>query len=310
MNTFIVYTEDDTVCSKLNINLWNSRKNEIQYLDFGFMIEKGITGQSINLIVPFKLNMESIKELNSLLLGDQKLCEAIFNTLLEYTKKSNHSAKIKNLETGKEFYLPKLSLKADISVDSFYDNFTQIKIKIPDFSEAHDGMAIYLRVRICRPLLNSFIADIVPLNRSFSSAFLANEIVDFRINDVRLATDEEVRILRKNKCDIEDVHFLYIIDADEQVMLTDEKCKPRFIEHNIWNTYVDKTELKEMTAYHMRCIQEKKSQIYVFMIKNQISRCSIKTIFKYILVVIGIAVFANLVTDVLLCLLKFLKGIG
>jgi hypothetical protein len=304
MNTFIVYTEHDAICSKLNINLWNSRKNKIQYLDFGFMIEKGVSGQSINLIAPFELKRDSVEDLNSLLIKEQKVCEGIFNTLLEYSEKKDHSTKVKNGETKKHFYLP--SLSSDILVSQFGENFTRIEIKIPDWSESYDDMDIYLRLRILNPLLSSFIVEMIPFDHSLSSAFLTNEIVDFRVNDIKLATDDEVKILRKNKCNIKDVHFLYIIDADEQVILTGRDYKSRFIEHNLWNKYVNKERLKkEMIAYHMKYIQSDESQIYIFMIKNQISRCSLRTIALYIFIVIIIAVFANFLTSIFSCFFGF-----
>jgi hypothetical protein len=281
------------------------------------MIEKGISGVLINLIVPFELKKESIIELNSLLLDNQQVCEGIFNTLLEYSEKKVHSAKIKNIETGQLFYLPKLS-SSDIAARQFEKKFTQIEIKIPEWPEdTHDNMDTYLRLRICDPVLSSFIVNIDPFDRSFSSAFQTNEIIDFRINDIKLSTDEEMKILRKNKCNIKEVHFLYIIDADEQIKLAGRECKSRFIEHNLWNKYTQKESLQyEMIAYHMKYNQPKNKnanvknlQIYVFMIKNIISRSSLKTIIIYIVIVVVLAVAANLLTNLFDCFSEFIKGV-
>lgn len=60
MNTFIIYSENELSCSKLNINIWNSRKNKIQYFDFGFMFKNVLSIQSIKLVVPIRIERKFV----------------------------------------------------------------------------------------------------------------------------------------------------------------------------------------------------------------------------------------------------------
>lgn len=305
MNTFVIYADKKLNCSQLHINLWATKGTKC--IDFGFMVDQGTEAKTLSIILPFQTDISKIEDLNSVMIDHPDVCNGVFHSALTYKGHEPNTLLIDNERENTTFYLPPI---INTEVSNFAEKCSEIRIPLPkcnasdEDKQTHNNISTYLRIRIKNPISAAFTDDLIPPDHSFSSAFIAYKIVDFRINDMRTANKEQKVKLQENECIINETHLLYIIDSKDQIIVSNNDGRIRLLEIDLWNKYLYPLKINnEALAYHYtiknfyieKSVKLSSFNSFEFMMKKQYSKFSIKTILQYCVIVIGLSVIANLI---------------
>ena len=311
METLKITTTSESENPKLEIhfNLWNSEKNKLLCLDIGIMANIGDKPYTIDLHIPGKYDTKKkttdfVEDLGQKLIEKEKIASNIFNCKLHFdsgeseglykrvTKENNEESFIlhqfevddKTVKISKEG----LKLSFDIENDT-------------EYKDVKDVGEIYYRVRIKNFCLDCFSIMSTLKSRIFNSQYDVTRILDFRINDTRLMGSKQAHEFIKKRVSFEKVHFLYICDIDVNLLSSDKSVHSRLFEKLNWNDYIN-IDKSELMAYHLSIKNsDEKKEIFSpsFLLKLQKSKTSILHIVVYALVVIILAIIANIVSGCL-----------
>ncbi len=298
MNTLTVTADKKNYIKQLHFNLWDSKKNNLHFLDIGILCKN--ENFNIEIKLPKTEGLPALIDLTSKF--KDNIPNAIFNSSVDIEEKNK--VKILKLENNARYCLSPIDTskcinkdKLDISVEKLLDSKTNAPI----------AEWRYYRFRITNFDLSKAIVEVDSKSKSFESSFTACKVVDFRINDSKLLPVLEAQKIASSADKFEKIHFLYITDINEDIQLADVNYTSRFLEREIWNDYLDLDEQKlDMIAYHLR---QKDTLSANFLIKCNYTKTSILHLIVYALIVIALALIANHLPTLLKEIFIFLKSI-
>lgn len=298
MNTLTVTADKKDCLKQLHLNLWDSKKNNLHFLDIGILCKNDKYNISIQL--PLANETPIVENLSQKIIGD--VPNAIFNEPVN-TEENN---KIKVLKLPNKRFV--LSPVDEISCVKHYGE-EGIHIGVEKVLNQQNALAAeyqYFRFRITNFDLSKVIIELDSKSKSFESSFTSYKIVDFRVNDAKLLPVIESQKLSSNTDKFEKIHFLYMTDIDTDIQLTGKDYSSRFLERRIWDDYLDfkKENKSDMLVYHLK---QGNSSSANFLIKCSYNKTSIVHLIVYAAVVIALAIVANKVPDFVSLIFTFIK---
>lgn len=289
MNTIVVSSSRPGLIHRLQFNLWDSRTNNLHFLDIGVLCEN--EEQTISIAIPGVEKLEVTDLIDRI---DPVVANAIFNCSVSITSNSDktksfttkESAKTTNEEAKEESVLSPID-----TVSSICGN--KIVISIPK----NNTTAIkkrYYRFRILNYEMSSCMVKKVLKSRLFESSFSSSSIIDFRINDIKLLKPGDASDLVSSKIEFGKIHFLYITDVDVDV--ASANCQARFLERGVWDKYLDLNCRKgEMIAYHVK--SKEKVSGDCFLLKTKFYKTSVIHLIIYAAIVVGLSLLGSLLAN-------------
>lgn len=280
MQSFALYykhskVEDIKKCpiTKVHFNLWTECdwKNDISYLDIGFLIHNPELVEELNFCIPFVVNKQDIFDLGHLLI-DTKLSSAIFNeSILKDDTKSKddvytflHSDTSKYdvyfLDADKHLKIQPIEEK-DKEKKNIIDQGSLLILNIENLrsniSHNIENNDFYIRFRIKNVNLKKLVHDYSPNRNGFQSIFNMTYTVDFRFNNKRSLPNtfltEDMKASKQMFVD--SLHFLLITKTHVNIF-TNTETSSRKLETNIWDDYVRDEKFSNPTsdliAYHYK----------------------------------------------------------
>lgn len=291
---------------ELHFNFWkipNGSKNHIEFLDMGVKISKTINIEALKLYFPCEVKRENFVDLVENFINRADLVSAIFNE--NYKVVSNPTSKlyeIKNKDDNHVFDIYKTS-SVDITSENNYDG-TIFNLKVPQ-----KDTPVYFRFRIKGSFIESLRSTHKPTNAILETAFSEIEMIDFRVNEIRdLNQDLLEKIRTENILKIKKQHFFFICSNEEEVIGHHQPfISCRNLENYRWNDYVGVANLtnKNYLAYHWKDTDKENSSI---LIKTKYEKSNWRTIVRYSILALIIAVFIELFSNWLYDIIKIKLG--
>lgn len=298
MNTIIIFSELRDSIKQLHFNLWDSKENNLHFLDIGILCSNS------DFKISIKVPCEDSLEIQDLIPKFEKeIPNAIFNESVTVEEKD----KIKILSfRGMKYILSPLKASSCLSEQGITAiNIENKRTEIPEVVQNKDKTETeckYYRFRIKNFDISKVRIGIDSKSKSFESSFSACKIIDFRLNDLKLLSISNAQELNANFSQTEKIHFLYMVDANESIESANNNFIARFMERRIWDDYLDLKKRKiDMIAYHLK---EENTFSANFLLKCNYNKTSKKHLAIYILIVIGIAIIANIASSWLVSFLK------
>ncbi|MFX4238775.1 hypothetical protein [Aliarcobacter butzleri] len=248
--------------TQIHFNLWKlpykKKKRDEDYkhfLDIGLLLKSNTdnTDLTIKIFIPFHIEKKDFFDLSSTI-KDKHLLNAIFNRPLSYKKsKLEGSYFIKDEKNNSQsFFMKTLD---NIIINKLKDQYSEIIINVDKrFLESRD---LYLRFRL--NLFKEKFSTYVQDNDYFlKTAYKKEELVEFRINELRNLSDEiqDIYTQNTNKIKITQLHYFLVRGNDANLVLSHKPFKRcRSVEHNIWQRYIndkncDLKDNKSILSYH------------------------------------------------------------
>ncbi|MDI9311568.1 MAG: hypothetical protein QM535_15250 [Limnohabitans sp.] len=298
---------------ELHFNFWkipNGSKVHHKFLDIGIKLEATQYIELLNIFLPVVIDNSDFEDIVSKFIDKPELVNAIFNE--NYKVLSDGTSKsyaIKNTKGEPVFTIYKTST-SDMGFRKFA-NGTIISIKILKQEEKS-----YYRFRLKGDFVQSLSTIYKPTNAILESAFSEIEMIDFRINEIRDLNQDLLETIRKEVLpEIVKQHFFFICSNEEEVIGNHQPFSScRNLENYRWDNYVDfpkekssklwkliKSKQNIYLAYHWK--EEKKESVSI-LIKTKYEKNNWRTIGKYLLYGIIIAVLIELFSNTLYDFLK------
>jgi hypothetical protein len=291
---------------ELHFNLWkipNGTKNAHKFLDIGLKLANTENLNCLKIYFPTIITSIDFEDIVRKFIDKPDLVSAIFNE--NYNVKLNPTSKfneVSDIDSNFIFNIYKSST-TDINFENNFEG-TIVTINLPK-----QDQRIYLRYRIKGKFINSLSTISKPTNAILESAFSEIEMIDFRVNEIRDLNLSLLEGINKKLLKIEKLHFFFICSNDEEVVGNHQPfLSCRNLENYRWNNYVDlpNTDKQIYLAYHWK---EKAKESVSILIKSKYERNNLKTIFKYAIFALVIAVvielFSNWLYDVLKGILTY-----
>lgn len=285
INTLTVTADKKNFIKQLHFNLWDSKINDLHFLDVGILCKN----EKFNIVIelPKTEFIPVLVDLSSKFI--ENIPNAIFNSSVDIEERNK--VKVLKLENNLRYVLSPID--TDKCVNKNKPN--EICISVEKLLDSKTNVPVaewrYYRFRITNFDLSKVIVEVDSKSKSFESSFSACKVIDFRVNDAKLLPVIAAQEIASSADKFEKIHFLYITDINEDIQLADVNYTSRFLEREIWNDYLDLNEQKlDMIAYHLR---QKDTLCANFLVKCNYSKTSVKHLIVYALIVIVLAVVAN-----------------
>ena len=286
---------------ELHFNLWkipNGSKNAHKFLDIGLKLGNTENLSCLKIYFPTIITSVDFEDIVGKFVDKPDLVSAIFNE--NYNVKLNPTSKFNEVSDVDDNFIFNI-YKSSTNDVHFENNFegTIVTINLPK-----QDQRIYLRYRIKGKFINSLSTISKPTNAIFESAFSEIEMVDFRVNEIRDLNLSLLENINKKLLKIEKLHFFFICSNDEEVVGNHQPfLSCRNLENYRWNNYVDlpNTDKQIYLAYHWK---EKEKESVSILIKSKYERNNLKTILKYAIFALIVAVVIELLSNWLYDVLK------
>lgn len=304
----------------MNFNLWTQCKVESSsFIDIGFLISNISVASKLFFYMPFvdaKINdlSNTIKESKSI--------SAIFNEKYSVVDSSdtNRFWPVLDVNNNAVFVIYSWEKQTDSAVNYRHENngtiveidTEKILRQINDISIQHVSKEkkYYFRFRVQIPepkQEGTIVRRYSPTNSFLQSTWATTYIVDFRFNDLRslpehvseMTTTQETEFVPITK-----LHFFLMTKAHVDVETGARDITLRELEENTWDEYIDrKFDTKDIVAYHCsekQAKDKKKPPInqWEFFAKLRVNNSTWKVLSLYLLVLAGITVFLNCISNV------------
>ena len=286
----------------LHFNFWkipNGTSKSHKFLDIGIKVSNTKNIESLKIYFPVKIEKKDFKDIVEKFIHKVDLVSAIFNENYKViSTASSKSYEIRNTKNEFVFNIYKTSIN-DLIFEQKHSG-TIININIPKEEKTN-----YFRFRIKGDFINSLCTISKPTNSILESAFSEIEMIDFRINEIRdLNHDllEEIKVERLLK--IQKQHFFFICSKDEELIGNHQPfLSCRNLENYKWDDYVGIKNINNQIylAYHWK---ETNIESVSTLIKTKYEKNNWKTIAKYAIFALIIAVTVELFSNWLYDLLK------
>lgn len=264
----LAFWTKEKINTDLHFNLWKlpKKKNYFQSQKFKYFLDMGIKinltdaiseGEYtiFNVFIPFKIKEDRFKDLSNILIKDENLLDAIFNKSLSCNSiESIPPYEVKDEDENLEFKILKL---AKIWTFNSLEEGTHIEFSLSN-SLLNEKKNLYIRFRVLLNEDNNFSEDIDEADSIIKSSYKSEELVEFRINELRNLPSQLQRNLRKEKNEIrlKQIHYFLVRSNDASLELSHEAYKRcRSVELDIWAEYIkdvgcNLTDSKRILSYH------------------------------------------------------------
>lgn len=310
MKTLKITTTSENDGQKLEIhfNLWNSERNKFLCLDIGIMATIEDEPYKINLNIPGKYATEKrpedlVEDLGHILIEKEKITSNIFNCKLHFDSGESDGLykRVTKEKENESFILHKFTVSEETVNYSEEKECMELYFNIEKEGDYKGIKKIYYRVRVNDFYLAAFSIISTLKNKIFNSQYDVTRILDFRINDTKLMELDEAHEFMKKRVSFEKVHFFYICDIDVNLLSSDKSVHSRLFEKSNWNDYININK-SELMAYHLSVKKANgNEEIFCpsFLLQLKKSKTSIWHILIYALVVIILAIIANVISKLL-----------
>lgn len=304
MESFAIWYDGEAGArAKLNINLWKNDKEEspFYYLDIGMLLYECRKVNFVELYIPQKIGNNDITDLGRLMISDDMLTRAIFNSkIIPKGSRPDHEKYEKSVTVVDD-----INGNTDILLISFFegssfeiktqDNFTLIQIHIKQLLDK-TSQNVYFRLRVNLYDSKDISFDELPKAWFLQSAFNRIETIEFRLNDHRLFNRYIVEQLEHKKLfQLEKAHFFIMRQVNDEVVDGYGLKDIRLLEQDIWKEYINGMNVNgKLIAYHYR--KENCSDDVLFFSRIKYQKVNRSRVIIYIGIVIALAVVANTVT--------------
>lgn len=251
--------------TQLHFNLWklpykNKKRDEDykHFLDIGLLLKAGDsyikdTDLTIRIFIPFHIEKKDFYDLSNII-KDKHLLNAIFNRPLSYKEsKEDGIYLINDEENGTQSFFMKIL--DNTIINKLKDNYSEIIINIDKKFIESKSLYIRFRLNLFQEKFSTYVQDNDYL---LKTAYKKEELVEFRINELRNLSDEIQDIYTKsaNKIKIIQLHYFLVRGNDANLVLSHKSFKRcRSVEHNIWQIYIDDNNCdlkdnKSILSYH------------------------------------------------------------
>lgn len=252
--------QDDTIKEakeiSVHINFWNI-KNKYSF-DFGFLLEDLSKVKKMSLYVPFKLKIDDIKDLGSVISKNNKLVNSIFNENFTVTAGEPKKLVVNGNGNKDEFVIYSLDIKDQVKVLEVNAPGSIVEINLNNIP-LNEKKRFYFRLRIETKNKIALVDDQIKGISVFSDQFTNTEIIDFRFNDIRSCSDEiREKYEKGQKFKYIAIHYLLMRDASDIIIYNGREISSRVLETDLWKNYIDEIS-HTMIAYHLK---KKAKKIY------------------------------------------------
>lgn len=293
-----------------HINLWDlgvNKSTEVKpFIDIGLSITAFRELDKIYFQIPFLVEREELIDLTDTF-SETMIANLVFNDDCRFQRDSNN---ICSLELSEDIGNFRLLYKLSEAVIEWDENFgTSI---IFDLETIRNDAAynaykdVYIRFRIqSNKIKEELFCKINRKNWFLESGFNETKIIDIKVNKKRNMSEENLKIMRRNNyrfVDFRKIHFLVMEPANNDVeVLGKDFIECRKLESEWGNYLKQESEIGDIIAYHWKA-KEKDGSIkeYANMVKVTSATTTWRIIIVYILVVILIEVFTNMIFTYLL----------
>lgn len=299
MNSIAIWTETNNYDEKnieleVHVNIWFTGPNITyikDYIELG--IKFPIKTKNIYIYLPYSLNKNDIEDKIFSIKDSLELASALFNSFVTSIEKRRNSQFTKiTLTNNIYFYLIELDKYQDIEILSPNNNYSIIKIKIPQNDEYKEEDKGYIRIRINKFDKSSGMFERVEKGK-LDSFFTEETILEFNINSPRKLPSNITNKIEKiifNK-----IHMFVLLENFTKIEFSNNNIHDsRILENNIWNKYLeipDNKIIKKVIAYHWKQIKSENEKHtikdYNFFIKISKNRDNILWAI-FIILILGI----------------------
>lgn len=289
---------------ELHFNFWkipNGTKKHQKFLDIGIKLDDTSNVDSLNMYFPNQINQSDFEDIVSKFIDKADLVSAIFNE--NYKVTADGTKKSYEITDTKNDFIFTVYKTSTNDIEFLNDRYggTIIKIKI-----LRQTKKSYYRFRLKGDFINSLSIISKPTNSILESAFSEIEMIDFRVNEIRdLNHDLIEKISDEVLLKIKKQHFFFICSNEEEVIGNHQPyISCRNLENYRWDNYVgltDKNKNNVYLAYHWK---ESDKESVSTLIKTKYEKNNWKTIFFYLLVVLGISLIGSVSYDLLKSLIN------
>jgi hypothetical protein len=288
----------------LHFNFWkipNGTNKSHKFLDIGIKISNTKNIESLKIYFPVKINETDFEDIVDKFIYKVDLVSAIFNENYKVVSTaSSKSFEIRDAKNDFVFNVYKTSV-SDLNFEQKYEG-TIVNISIPKEEKTN-----YFRFRIKGDFINSISTISSPTNSILESAFSEIEMIDFRVNEIRDLNHDLLEQINEEKIiKIQKQHFFFICSKDEELIGNHQPfLSCRNLENYKWDDYVGipNANKEVYLAYHWK---DKDVESVSTLIKTKYEKNNWKTILKYALFALMIAVLIELFSN---WLYDFMKGV-
>lgn len=272
-----------------------------RFFDIGLMLNKAEHIACIKIYVPFQLERKDVVDLVEKVKSEDIL-PTVFNANYQPFPKNPKYYEVKKND-NLMFCLYQLSGADNISIEQKYEG-TVISLVLQN-EEIKDN--VYVRIRIKGKTLSEMMYIYKPSNALFQSAFYQSEVIDFRMNEMRVLNSSLVEDMNKwNKIKFKKTHFFFICNLLEECTISHlSQLNCRRLESDRWKEYIHHKEdnigidiKAPILAYHWKKSDEEHED-YSVLLKTKYEHITKATISNYILILFLMSLAFNLVSSYL-----------
>ena len=292
---------DDT--STVYINDWLNPKGN-SYVDIAIRIRGVKSSKSLNVYIPFAVSHDEIEDV-SLLFNDTKILQATFSSacIVDY-KKNEHTSEIAyNGKTVDIVHMSTLDYQARFLADG-----TLIAFDLESLHKFLDNDEAYFIWRMPHKSLDEIFCPRVDMGNALARLrdLITTPVVSekygysVRVNESTLLPEEVTRIGAFHRQKLKKA--VITLSIDENYELNDSGCyRIHRLEEKLYESYLPKDyEREDVITYQWHQNREHSLQgqfnFYYSIAINSVSRASM---FLYIVLLLGIGIFGDLLSELL-----------
>lgn len=319
-NSIAIWSEDNereflaNVKVDLDVNIWISKKESENYIEFGITIPKtDIKPTKFNLILflPYLTNKDNFEDKGKFLVNNTKTLEALFNEDVAINSSSTQFTEVKLKSSKQIFYMFKPDIQSDISYaeEGSEDCLgTKICITIDPNGSLDSNSTIYTRFRINS--LGELFSKQTNKSYFLSSKKECDLYIDFKVNSPRSLPEKITTKMQSQK--FGRIKFFLLTESDKNLLYNTGKLhKTRLLEKHIWDSYLavnnstGKNKIKrsdeKKIAYHWNHeFKEDGEHDYSLFVKISYASTNWKTIIIALIVIFAMSLFSNFIYDYLI----------
>jgi len=299
----------NTVSANLHINFWKLKKtkwkvlsfqrsNKEYMLDLGMMIDGFKEIENLYIFIPLSIKKNDIIDLGNILSSEDKLLDAVFNENYHIDKairEKHHPI----LQDEKPIFTLMNTKGSEFVTVEQKEPGSIISFSIKHLSSKITTQSIYIRFRVPIKMKDRFIYHHSNKCTALYSAFSRTEVIDFRINAIRLYTESLTDLIGKGfVLKLKKINFFALRPATDDLVTSSHKAMVRELEKGIWQPYLidAKYETNNILAYHMKVEADEPDKAIDsegFFLKFIYSKSNWRTIIIYLIFLFFFSVGAN-----------------
>jgi len=276
MNSIALWWDKKNECKEispkvhLDINIWLSKNEKLNSIEFGLKIDDFFAIESIHLFLPFFCEYSDFNDKVVELSKNAKLTNALFNKKMTISNDEGIFHKVTGPD-GKTFHYCNIN-EEDITFSIINcENIkrgSQISIS-PKNKPKEKVNTVYYRFRITK--LDKILKTISENNFIIDGFFKKMNFIEFNINTIRKLPPTIVEKVFDDY-EFKSMNLFLITDMFNDFLFQSKKLKAsRILENPIWNEYIGHNQLyDEMIAYHWK--EDKFTDYSLFLKTSHIKR--------------------------------------